>query len=70
MIVNIHKNSLFLVVEKVEDDVLNGLVRILQELKQWQPIAFLHWLIETPIVLSLYVLEENIKYIDKKLFLI
>ena len=41
MRVNIHKRNLFLVIEKVEDEVLNGLVEVLIELEQ-QPIAFLH----------------------------
>ena len=41
MRVNIHKSNLFLVIEKVEDEVLNGLVEVLIELEQ-QPIAFLH----------------------------
>jgi hypothetical protein len=40
--VNIHKSNLILVIEKVEDEVLNGLVEILIELEQWQPIALLH----------------------------
>ena len=41
MRVNIHKSNLFLVIDKVEDEVLNGLVEVLIELEQ-QPIAFLH----------------------------
>ena len=34
MRVNIHKSNLFLVIDIVEDEVLNGLVEILVELKR------------------------------------
>ena len=64
MSINVHKSNLFLLIEGVEDEVLKVFVEILIELKQ--PIAFLHWLIEMPIVWNLQ--EKNIQYYDKKMF--
>ena len=51
--INIHPNNFFFAIEIVEDDVLNDLVASLIELKKWQPIALLHWSIETPMFLKL-----------------
>ena len=49
--VNMYRRILVLDIGRVRVEVFNSLDDVLVKLEEWQPIAFLHWSIDTPIFL-------------------